>query len=269
MPFALSLDYLLGMGCWLAALLVSLVAVLAIKRRWGRKRPVVQRVAMAGLSVWVFLAMLTLVELYFAVIYDQTDSFNMTNVSKHWFTRHIEPEQRALRFRNRQGTVFRDDHDFPEELKEGQRHICFIGDSFTFGHGVPNVADRFSNRIGRDLERKFPGRFIVTNLADAGRDLHWVETLLEQLIEDKQPLQTVVYVMCLNDIETFDPRTSELYDEIGAKAPKNVLVRDTYFLNLLYYRIQQARSPRVGGYYSLAGPFAARRRILFLSPGFI
>lgn len=250
MPFDLSFDYLLGMGCWLAALAFGLVVVLAIKRRWGKKRPVISRLAMVGLSAWMFLAMLTLVELYFAVIYDQTDSFNMTNVSKHWFIRHIEPQKRALEFQNSQGTIYRDDHDFPEKLAEGQRHICFIGDSFTFGHGVPNVADRFSNRIGSDLERKSPGKFIVTNLADAGRDLYWVERLLEELIDDKQPLQTVVYVMCLNDIETFDERTSELYDEIGSKAPQNFLLRDTYFLNLLYYRIQQARSQRVGGYYS-------------------
>lgn len=250
MPFDLSFDYLLGMAGWLATLAVSFVALLAIMRRWGKKRPAIRRVTVAGLSVWMFLAMLTLVELYFAVIYDQTDSFNMTNVSKHWFIRHVEPQQRALRFHNGQGTVYRDDHDFPEQLQDGQRHICFVGDSFTFGHGVPNVADRFSNRIGTDLNQKFPGKFVVSNLADAGRDLYWVERILEELIADHQPVQTVIYVICLNDIETFDERTSELYDEIGSKAPQNFLVRDTYFLNLLYYRIQQARSQRVGGYYS-------------------
>jgi hypothetical protein len=250
MPFDLSFDYLLGMTVWLAALVLGLAVLVVLKRRTRTDRRGLQRLFLAGLSLWIFLASLTAVELYFAVIYDQTDSFNMTNVSKHWFRRHIEREQRALKFRNSQGTIYRDDHDFPRELRDGQHHVCFVGDSFTFGHGVPDVADRFSNRIGADLERRFPGKFIVSNLADAGRDLYWVERVLEEVIRDKLPLQTVVYVICLNDIETFDDRTSELYDEIGSRAPQNFLFRDTYFLNLLYYRIQQARSARVGGYYS-------------------
>jgi hypothetical protein len=143
----------------------------------------------------MFLAALTAVELYFAILYDQSDSFNMTNVSKHWFARHIEPVQKVLRFSDREKTVYRDERAFPHELAAGQHHICFVGDSFTFGHGVPNVADRFSDRLGASLERQHPGRFVVSNLADAGRDVHWVQKLLEELAADKFPVQTVVYVV--------------------------------------------------------------------------
>ena len=90
MPFDLPEGYLLGMTAWLAAGAASLVLLLKLRRRGSRsKGAIVSRVALAGLSLWMFLAALTLVELFFALVYDQSDSFNMSNVSKHWFARHV------------------------------------------------------------------------------------------------------------------------------------------------------------------------------------
>lgn len=251
MPFALPFDYLLEMTGWLALLAVSLVGLLVWRRRCGtggRARPTW---ANLGLSVWMFLATLTLVELYFAVVYDQSDSFNSTNVSRHWFERHVAPVQKVLRFSDGRATTYRDDRPFPTKFSDGQHPICFVGDSFTFGHGVANCADRFSDRIAADLERKTPGRFVVSNLADAGRDTYWVEALLEELAKDRLPVKTVVYTICLNDIETFDERTREIFAaKPNAKLPM-FLFRDTYFLNLLYTRLRHTGTPEGGGYYSL------------------
>ncbi len=261
MPFDLPFDYVLAMVAWLAALAVSLPLLVAIRRRLlilaaarqvpGRSRPWRVRGASLALSVWVFLAALTVVELYFAVVYDASDAVNVTNVSKHWFQRHVEPVQKVLRFSDGQQTVYRDERAFRKTLAEGQRQICFVGDSFTFGHGVARVADRFSDRIGASLEKKAPGRFVVSNLADAGRDLHWVEALLEELVADRLPVNVVVYVMCLNDIETFDERTMTWFARIGEERRHCFLIDDTYFLNLLYCRTVLARPGREGEYYAL------------------
>lgn len=250
MPFDLSFDYLLGMTGWLVALAAIFVGLLAWRRRSGTRHPSRRKWANLGLSLWMFLATLTLVELYFAAIYDQTDSFNSTNVSQHWFERHVAPVQKVLHFKDGQITRYRDDRPFPATISDRQQSICFVGDSFTFGHGVVNCADRFSDRVAASLERKAPGRFVVSNLSDAGRDTHWVEALLEALAKDRLPVKVVVYTICLNDIETFDPRTEEMYSAKPPWISQLFLVRNTYFLNLLYSRIRQASIPGGSSYYS-------------------
>lgn len=265
MPFDLPFDYVLGMAGWLIALGLALFLLLILRRSASSRNSARRFWSNLGLSFWFFLVTLTIVELYFAVIYDQSDSFNATNVSRHWFARHVTPVQKLLRFTDGQATAYRDERPFPMKIAEGQHPICFVGDSFTFGHGVPRCADRFSDLVAASLERKAPGRFVVSNLADAGRDTHWVEALIEALAKDHLPVKTVVYTMCLNDIETFDERTREMYQaKPGAKQPM-FLFRDTYFLNLLYTRMRHAGIAAGGDYYSFlvdiyAGPAWDRMR---------
>ena len=127
--------YFYGMLAWLAAVAVSVVVLVQLRRGAsdGRKKWI-----HASLSLWIVLVGLTGVELYFALVYDTTDSFSMTNVSKKWFEMHVRPFERELRFSREKGILFRDDHDMPRALPEGQQHVVFVGDSFTFGHGVRN-----------------------------------------------------------------------------------------------------------------------------------
>jgi len=250
----LSIDYLLGMGVWLAVGVVALVVLLKLRRRW-KSRPKLRWLAHAGLSMWMLLFLLTLVELYFATVYDRSDSFNMTNVSKKWFSLHVEPDQKLLTFSDGRGLKYRDDREFPRSVPNDKRHICFLGDSFTFGHGVPDVRDRFSNRVRAELESKSPGRFVVSNLADAGTDLFWVEAVLKKLFAEGPRIDTVVYVMCLNDIETFAPDPNAFYTDLGDLSPRFFLFRDTYFLNFIYFRYKQYTRPAVKSYYSFVREF--------------
>src|SRR5262245_14665014 len=131
MPFDLPLDYVLGLAVWLAGSVAAFVLLLKLRRRWSRIAPQRVKWANAGLSVWMFLAALTVVELYFAIVYDQSDSFNMSLVSQHWFLRHVVPNNAG----------FRDARPLLEHVPAGMQRICFVGDSFTFGHGIKNVAD--------------------------------------------------------------------------------------------------------------------------------
>ena len=245
----LSDGYLIGMAVWLTAGSASLMLLIRATRRLKTedRRATVVKLAV---SCWILLASLTAVELYFALIHDTTDSFNMTNVSKKWFDMHVTPQERALQFGGGQGTVYRDDRPFPNTLKPGQHHICFVGDSFTFGQGMPHIADRFSNRLGAALEKEQPGKYIVSNLSRTGRELHWIHKLLEQLFRKEYPIDTVVYVVCLNDIETFHKRHETYYIDLGSHSPEFFLFRDTYFFNMLYFRVRQFAVPDVRDYYS-------------------
>lgn len=245
----LSIDYLLGMGAWLAAGLVAFVVLLKLRRRW-KSRPRLRPLAHAGLSVWMLLFLLTLVELYFATVYDQSDSFNMTNVSKKWFVLHVEPDQKLLTFSDGRSLKYRDDREFPKSVPKDKRHICFLGDSFTVGHGVPDVRDRFSNLVRVELKAEFPGRFVVSNLSDAGTDLLWVEEVLKRLLAEGPRIDTAVYVMCLNDVEMFTRDRNALYRDLGDLSPRFFLFRDTYFLNFVYFRYKQYTQPAVRDYYA-------------------
>lgn len=250
MPFLyLSDGYLLTVAAWLVAGAISFVLLLKGWRRWERC-PGRRRAVQMLLSIWTLLATLTALELYFAFLYDTTDSFNMTNVSKKWFEKHVRPQLGALAVRDDQVVIYRDDHPFPESLDSKQHHICFVGDSFTFGHGVKNVADRFSNLVAADGERNHPGKFAVSNLASAGADLYWIETLLDAVLGSDYRIHTVVYVICLNDIEAFDERRKTHYANLSKHAPRFFLFRDTYFFNLLYFRVWQSTIPEVRDYFS-------------------
>ena len=251
--FALSDAYLLGMSLWLLAGALALWGLLKWRqrlRRLGRK----PALANLLLSAWVFLAMLTGVELYFALLFDATDSFNMSNVSQVWFRRHVKPEEHLLKL-GREGITYRDDQEFPRPVPEDRRHICFVGDSFTFGHGVADVADRFSNRLREKLEAEFPGKYLVTNLSEPGTDLNWADALVRKLVEEHIRIDTLVYVFCPNDIEVYHPDHMQLMHELADLKPQFPLFKDTYFFNLLYYRIKLASLPAARDYYGFLADY--------------
>ena len=190
--------------------------------------------------MWIFLASLTIVELYFAVVYDQTDSFNMSNVSQHWFARHVRE--------NSQG--FRDKAPFKRLVPVGQKRIAFVGDSFTFGHGIKDVGDRFSDRVGARLESVRPGKFLESNIGSPGIHVHIVTNLVEKIVDRGNQIDVLVYTICLNDIEGYEPAIDQMQQRLDLQSPKFFLFRNTYFLNMLYFRVQQARLPEVRSYYS-------------------
>jgi len=239
--------YFYAMLAWLAAVVVAVVVLVKLRRAASAGR---RKWIHAGLSLWIVLVGLTGVELYFALIYDTTDSFSMTNVSKKWFAMHVKPQERSLRLGARRGILYRDDHDLPmERVSEDHEHVVFVGDSFTFGHGVKRIGDRFSNRLAGSLEVDDPGRYTVTNLSNAGGDLHWAERLLEELFAARIPVDRVVYVVCLNDIETFHPRHKTYYVDLQQHAPNFFLWKHTYFFNLMYFRLRQFTVSDFRDYY--------------------
>ena len=245
----LSDGYLTGMLLWLIAGGLTFWLLLRLRLIW-RDQPRRITWVNAGLSVWMSLGVLTSCELYFALIYDASDSFNMTNVSKKWFALHVAPQQKVLSLTEQEGIRYRDDRAFPESLRPEQKHIVFFGDSFTFAQGVNDVKDRFSNRVRDVLERQTNGRVVVSNLADAGTDLRWVQRLVELMLKKGRKIDTAVYVMCLNDIETYHERHDQYYQELSKYSPQFFLFRDTYFFNWVYFRLRQFTVPSVRGYYS-------------------
>ena len=240
MLFFLPTNYIVGMLCWLLVVGVVLRVLLSQRRRHRGVASRLRWVKLA-LSLWMLLMMLTGCELYFALFVDESDAFNMTNVSKRWFDRHIEAQ------RNSFGA--RDAAEFHRSRPEGRRRICFVGDSFTIGHGVPRLEDRFTDQVGAALERSQPGKFQVANLADPGLEISQIEARVHGVLRSDYEVDMLIYVICLNDIEAYDSRTDAAIKSLQVAQPSFFLFTETYFFNWLYFRYVQLSQPGTRDYF--------------------
>lgn len=251
MPLVLYLSdmYLCGMGLWLFALAIAFVVSLKLRRR-RRQQSRSTGVVHAALSVWMCLAVLTGVELYFALCVDQSDSFDLTNVSNRWFLRHVHKNSskfRDVNIRDASGKLWA--KEFPLQDRLGRRRLIFTGDSFTFGQGV-DASQRFSDLIAEELDKTRRGEFDVHNASGCGFGTPEVLRVLRQLLEEGSEISVVVYSLCLNDIEYQSSYTDTVNDRIKVSKPEFFFFRDTYFFNMLYFRTYQFRIPEIRDYFS-------------------
>ena len=245
----LSDGYLLAMACWLLFLILVPVGLIRLRRKWAVEKSR-RKFVYAGLSGWLCLGLLTIPELGFALLYDTTDSFDMTNVSRRWFNVHVDPDVRILEFADDTGAKYRSKSDVDLNPPDGRRHVCFLGDSFTFGHGVADVADRFSDRVAKQLSDSVRQDVDVSNLAWPGTDLLWAEAILKKSFTVDGQIDDAVYVLCLNDIEAFHDPTMSRSSSLSHFEPPGFFFRDTYFFNWLYFRTQLLFQPQTRSYYS-------------------
>jgi lysophospholipase L1-like esterase len=240
--FYLSRGYLLSMSIWIIALVAAFYALLRYRQSCRQKS---RRLwpANAGLSLLMLLVAITASELGFACFADFSDTFNITNVSKRWLKIHIDNE------RNNEG--FRDRNPFQKYVSPGEKRIVFLGDSFTAGHGIKDIDDRFTDRIAAWLEEKRPGKYVVANLGEPGYEVSMIEGLAKALLfKQHDDVSMIVYIYNINDIEGYDPRTQESLGQIYTAEPRNPLFRDTYLLNFLYFRYVQFRYAKGTSYYA-------------------
>jgi hypothetical protein len=244
-----SLVYLIAMVALLSVLMLVCPRWLLKAKRAAKHRDKTPKWIGAALALWFVVTLLGFVELGFALLYDSTDSFSMTNVSRRWFKIHAEPNELTMKFDDGTGFVYRDDVEFPREDADSAKHIVFFGDSFTYGHGIAKVSDRFSNRI-RNALAGGAEKTSVTNVAKPGTDLNWAASQLESLYKHGHKIDVAVYVMCLNDIETFHDPQMKRSIQLSQFEPPTFLFRDTYFFNWMYFRAQQVARRDVRDYYS-------------------
>jgi len=240
------LEYLVGLLVWMTLVALAFVMLLRARRR-RRGQPSRLRWINLGLSLWLVVSLLTAGEVAFAFFVDRSDAFNATNISRRWTELHIDRERNAMGFRDR--------HELRKDVPAGTRRICFVGDSFTMGHGVVNMDDRFSNRVGAGLEAAQPGKYEVANIANLGLEIAQIEGRVKALFDEGFKIDMVVYVICLNDIEYYADMLNgnKPAESAGAKKPLPqkpfFLFSETYFLNWLYFRYKQFAQPEVRGYY--------------------
>jgi hypothetical protein len=222
--------------------MLPLLTAAALKIFFRKGKPVHPsgwRLALGNALVFVFLLsfLLLLAEIRFRFFMDTTDSLGFTKISERWVARHWHNNSAGCR----------DDIEYSPAIQPGKRRVSFVGDSFTAGHGIKNVDDRFANRL-----RALHPDWEVHLLANVGLDTGSEIALLKKAQSRDYEFDEVVLVYCLNDVcdllmapgEPFEGRLPPL-DQRGPW-----FTRGSYFLDLMYNRYKAAQNPFVKDYFS-------------------
>lgn len=225
----------------------------SVIREARRSRPVGRGALIKG-NVCVFMLLLSLLvlggEIYFRFVYDETDSFGICKTTEDWFERHFHRNQ----------TGFRDNFNYQPNVEPGLRRLTFIGDSFTVGHGIPNVEDRFANIIRRQRPRSE-----IHVLAECGWDTADHLEMVNFLRPSGYEIDVVILVYCLNDIADIDPEWQQVLQRIYEGSEPGFVVEHSYLFNTLHSRLRMAQEPDIANYYDFirkayAGPVWVEQR---------
>ena len=230
----LTLALFMGVPC------VTALAVRIFFKRTRSSNPVGWGRLVLGntlLLLFFFSTLLLLAEIRFRFFMDTTDSLGFTKISERWVLRHWHIN----------GAGCRDDIEYSPAIQPGKRRVSFVGDSFTAGHGIKNVDDRFANRL-----RALHPDWEIHLLANVGLDTGGEIALLKKALNRDYQLDEVVLVYCLNDVcdllsgpgESFEGRLPSS-DERGPW-----FTRGSYFLDLFYNRYKASQNPFVRDYFS-------------------
>jgi len=215
------------------------LAALYRRVRRGTSPPTLSEIVVGNLLLLLFLVSSAVLagEVFYRFFYDTTDSLMYTKVSRRW-------EQRYYRWNT---ATARDNQEYKLFVSNGRRRITFLGDSFTVGHGIKNVEDRFANRI-----RSQRPEWEVHVLARPGFDT-WDETeFLRAWVTNRYELDLVALVYCLNDNSDMIQERRQAIDRIQ-KEVRNAgwLRQNSYFLDVIYHRLRLRNDPFMRGYFDL------------------
>ena len=225
----------------IAALPVVLgLATLGFFRSRVRGRARVGFVALAVGNLLLLLALASVLLLAFEsqlrFCYDASDGDNRTRVSRRWFERHWRGNSFGVR----------DDVDYALRRAPGRRRISFVGDSFTAGHGVANVAARYPNL----LRARHP-EWEVHALAIPGLETPEEIRLLRSLLVKGYELDVVVLEYYLENVGRFVPELREYFRELERPMPQPLrsLMEHSFAIDTFAYRAQ-TRWMYARGYWS-------------------
>lgn len=229
-----TLAVFIAVPCILAALLTIFF------RKRKRTEPVGWGRLMLGnclVFLLIFSTLLAAAEIRFRFFMDTTDSLGFTKISERWVARHWHVNIAGCR----------DNIEYAPRIQPGKRRVSFVGDSFTAGHGIKDVNDRFANRL-----RALHPDWEVHLLANVGLDTGSEIALLKKASSRDYQFDEVVLVYCLNDVcdllmapgQPFEGRLPAI------DQPGPWFARGSYFLDLFYNRYKAAQNPFVRDYFS-------------------
>ncbi len=175
-------------------------------------------------------------ESYLRFVAVETDSFGMSLPARRWFALHTRLNSLGCR-----------DKEWSQTKPPGVHRIAFLGDSFTYGWGIENPSDRFSDLIQARFDAIKPGTIDVMNVAKSGwGTVDQIQPLLSMI--ETFGVDEVVLCHVPNDMEKLLP-TNDDFNPIHPPTPRFVNLESSPLLDYLYRRIYLPRVPTVRGYH--------------------
>lgn len=171
------------------------------------------------LSVLIFTAF----EGYFRYVYDQSDGLGYLKTNAKWLQRHVTFNNDFVRDRN-----------FTQNKEEGTIRIGAFGDSLTFGAGIKDPSNRYSNILEKML--KSSGQKVeVYNFGRSGMD---TEGEIEYYNKVKPfNFDIVVWQYYPNDIQPANASTgTPIINNVTAPPIVKALSNISHFFDFLYWR---------------------------------
>ncbi|PKN52913.1 MAG: hypothetical protein CVU55_06745 [Deltaproteobacteria bacterium HGW-Deltaproteobacteria-13] len=225
--FILPLYYPKGPAIYfrLFLLIVILIETMKLFKIVFIDRRINKIISNAGTVLFSIFVIFILLEAIFMFI-PRSHSADFTLASKLWYAKYWKPIN-SLGFRDYEPT--------------GDHHvILFVGDSFTAGHGLKSIEDRFSNIIGREANQKGK-KYTAINIGKPNLDTRGEYDVMKQFFyETRIKPEKIILQYGGNDIEGASADFGIKFD--GFKPPANmnkflILVGSgSYFLNYIYWQ---------------------------------
>lgn len=176
-------------------------------------------------TILFFCINFTLAEAYFRFIYDNSDGLGFLKVNQKWHERHVKVNG-----------DFKRDEEFKLQKTAGVTRICALGDSITFGYGIENVKDRYTEILEKSLQ-KDGYKVEVYNLAVSGANTR-VEINTYQVFKFLN-CDIILHQYTLNDIRNNEDQAKLLEQNSKVSPLAKYAQNPSYFLDFLYWRLNQ------------------------------
>jgi lysophospholipase L1-like esterase len=203
-------------------------------------RPKFRKTGLVVGNLLVFLCLISVVALagesYFRFAAVETDSFGVSLPARRWFALHAKLNSTGCR-----------DKEWTTDKPSGVRRIAFVGDSFTYGWGIKQPEDRFTDLIQARFDARSRGVVEVMNVAKPG----WGTDGEIQPIADMIKVfgvDEVVLCHVANDIEKLLP-TAPGFNPTRPPDPTFFNLDSSCLMDYLYRRIYLPRVPTMRSYH--------------------
>lgn len=175
-------------------------------------------------------------ETYYRYICVQMDPFGISLPAQRWLALHVKLNSRGCR-----------DEEWPKDAPPGVRRVAFVGDSFSYGWGVEEPADRFPELVGEKLNSETSTTIQALNVAKPGWNTQQQTKAIEVML-DYYDVDKVVLSHVLNDIEDLLP-TEPGFDPTEPPYPQWFNPDASYLLHQLHLTLVVPRLPTVRQYH--------------------
>ena len=188
---------------------------------------------------YTLVAIFAFGEFYYRYIFDATDNVYDIKTTRRWIDRHIQWN----------GAGYRDDHFFFDKDPRETR-LAFIGDSYTFGYGIANMQQRYTELLGAKLTAQCaPDKTLKTyNFGLPGNQSQtYIKQVPLEVMRYKPNAIIMQYYMDDIDSDKLPELTPQFAQTIyGYKNLPVIgwLLKHSYFLEYWYIRLSSLLSSR-------------------------